>query len=288
MVFADTSIQEQAEQPYRYNGKELEDKHGLNWYDYEARHMEPAMGRFTTIDPLAEKYYSISPYAYVGNNPINAIDPDGRLVIFINGFVPLKNEGGSAKYWNGFDQSVMSHLNDYNAMYINGAKTLNGSGDGFMNFLNNRIISKRYGAGNAYGKAKAQEIFNNLGANETIKIITHSMGAAYAKGFVQSLVDYCINNGIDPSIIEFEADFAPFQPTKQQAVQNIKTFQFSNDKDNVANNKMLGSPKGNIQGAETSHDNDSQKGHSISDFMEKIKLLPTGSYKVENGKIITK
>ncbi len=33
--------------------------------------------RTTTIDPLAEKYYSISPYAWCGNNPVNAIDPDG-------------------------------------------------------------------------------------------------------------------------------------------------------------------------------------------------------------------
>lgn len=34
--------------------------------------------RFLTIDPHAEKYYSWSPYAYVGNNPMRFIDPDGR------------------------------------------------------------------------------------------------------------------------------------------------------------------------------------------------------------------
>lgn len=32
--------------------------------------------RFTSIDPLAEKYYFISPYAFCSNNPINRIDPD--------------------------------------------------------------------------------------------------------------------------------------------------------------------------------------------------------------------
>ena len=52
--------------------------HGLDWYDYGARHMDGM--RFTTIDPQAEKYYSISPYAYCANNPINAIDPDGRSI----------------------------------------------------------------------------------------------------------------------------------------------------------------------------------------------------------------
>ena len=33
---------------------------------------------FTGVDPLAEKYYSISPYSYCGGNPINRVDPDGR------------------------------------------------------------------------------------------------------------------------------------------------------------------------------------------------------------------
>ena len=64
-------------QKYKYNGKEYDRVHGLDWYDYGARFMNPDMGRFTTIDPMAEKYYSISPYAYCANNPINVIDPDG-------------------------------------------------------------------------------------------------------------------------------------------------------------------------------------------------------------------
>ena len=64
-------------QKYKYNGKELERVHGLDWYNYGARFMSPDVGRFITMDPMAEKYYSTSPYAYCDNNPINAIDPDG-------------------------------------------------------------------------------------------------------------------------------------------------------------------------------------------------------------------
>ena len=64
-------------QPYKYNGKELDTKGGLNWYDYGARHYDAALGRWFVVDPLAEKYYAESLYTYCGSNPINRIDPLG-------------------------------------------------------------------------------------------------------------------------------------------------------------------------------------------------------------------
>ena len=74
----------QEKQPYKYNGKEFDHFAGLNLYDYGARFYDPLIGRFTTPDPLSEKYYSISPYAYCANNPVNAVDPDGRDIWEIN------------------------------------------------------------------------------------------------------------------------------------------------------------------------------------------------------------
>lgn len=65
-------------QPFKYNGKELDTERGLNLYDYVARCMDAALGRFTIVDPLAEKYYSWSTYVYCANNPIKFIDPDGK------------------------------------------------------------------------------------------------------------------------------------------------------------------------------------------------------------------
>jgi RHS repeat-associated protein len=38
---------------------------------------DPAIGRFTTRDPLAENFTSWTPYHYVHNNPLNMIDPTG-------------------------------------------------------------------------------------------------------------------------------------------------------------------------------------------------------------------
>ena len=71
-------------QPYKYNGKELDRKCGLDWYDYGARQYDAAIGRWHSMDPSGEKYYSWSPYAYCKNNPVLRIDPDGKDDYAIN------------------------------------------------------------------------------------------------------------------------------------------------------------------------------------------------------------
>ncbi len=83
-------------EPYKYNGKELDAKKGLNWYDYGARHYDAALGRFTTVDPSAENYYSTSPFTYCLNNPLNYIDPLGTDTVDVkdvdwNKFDPKKD-----------------------------------------------------------------------------------------------------------------------------------------------------------------------------------------------------
>lgn len=69
------------DQDYQYNGKEFNGDLDLDWSDYGARWYNARIGRWSGVDPLAEKYLSIAPYAYVANNPISLIDPDGRYII---------------------------------------------------------------------------------------------------------------------------------------------------------------------------------------------------------------
>jgi len=60
-----------------FSNKELQET-GL--YDYGWRQYMPDIGRWNAMDQLAEMYAPISPYAYVANNPISFIDPDGRKI----------------------------------------------------------------------------------------------------------------------------------------------------------------------------------------------------------------
>jgi RHS repeat-associated protein len=71
-------------QPYKYNGKEFVEMHGLDEYDSEARWYYPAIMRTTTMDPHCESYYDTSPYVWCANNPVRMVDPDGKDVWEIN------------------------------------------------------------------------------------------------------------------------------------------------------------------------------------------------------------
>jgi RHS repeat-associated protein len=77
----DFQIGDEPKNRYLYNGKELNEELDLNWLAYGFRWYDPAVGRFPSVDPLAEKYISISPYAFVANNPIIFIDPNGMELV---------------------------------------------------------------------------------------------------------------------------------------------------------------------------------------------------------------
>ena len=102
-------------QPYKYNGKELDRMHGLDWYDYGARRYDPAFCLFTQIDPLCEDTPHLNPYAYCAGNPVRYVDPDGRDWV-------LAKYGSDSFYF--FDDRIHSQ-EDISENYYGGSTTDN-------------------------------------------------------------------------------------------------------------------------------------------------------------------
>lgn len=87
-VIGDISAEEECRQKYKFEGKELDRSFGLDNYDIHARNYFAMLPMWDRVDPLAEKYYGISPYAYCGGDPVNKGDYMGDSVCVL-----LKSEG---------------------------------------------------------------------------------------------------------------------------------------------------------------------------------------------------
>ena len=67
--------------PFQFTGRENDGTTGL--YYYRARYYHPVLQRFISEDPIGFAGEDVNLYAYVGNDPVNAIDPDGRFAIVL-------------------------------------------------------------------------------------------------------------------------------------------------------------------------------------------------------------
>jgi RHS repeat-associated protein len=174
---------------FGYTGKEENNEINGNGnsYDFGNRQYDPRIGRWLSLDPLKALYPSMSPYCYAGNTPIAAKDPDGRLIIFVNGFDggvygridKSKKSPTKIKYWGpSLIQGFKRTYQDNNDMYVNGS-------DGN---LGASMAYQRYDLGYEYVMKNLDKIKKEANG-ETIKIVSHSMGSAYSEGMISALVE---------------------------------------------------------------------------------------------------
>jgi len=121
---------------FGFNGQEKDDEitgQTGSHYDFGARMYDSRLGRWLAVDPLAGKYPFASPYNFALNTPIQAVDPDGKLVIFVNGYhngaeglffgitgSSILTELGMKKYWGGLDDKIAKRIGDENRYYSDG------------------------------------------------------------------------------------------------------------------------------------------------------------------------
>ncbi len=120
---------------FLYNGKELQDEGGLDWYDYGARMYDPALGRFHTQDAFAEKYISMTPYQYAANNPALYIDVNddslwinyrNERILYENG--NIYNSDGTAYSGKGLNKK--GEMKGFLKTTVNALGTISGTAEG--------------------------------------------------------------------------------------------------------------------------------------------------------------
>ena len=131
--FCDGSMDSEV-QSKKNNGKEFENMHGLNTYDYGARQYNPVTARWDRVDQLAERKPWQSPYVYGRNNPVRYIDPDGnddwdklagKVVGTITNIVPFT--GAARDLYSPTDDD------DYNSALRTTDNAFNAIGEGLIN-----------------------------------------------------------------------------------------------------------------------------------------------------------
>ena len=177
----------------------------------------------------------------------------------------------------------MQRLGDNNPRYYDGS--VGGLHPLFDEMRQAGSAQGRYNYGYAAGKADAKEIIDNLKRDpsnnivETIKVITHSMGGAYGKGFVAALKAYIKTLPLEQQKqikITLVADFDPYQAGDMEADPNIYTQQFWHD------GGLLGLADEVQEGVD--EDNSQTGRHWISTFFNDISQLREGTYEWDNNK----
>ena len=110
---------------HKHTGKEFQGFNGLAWYDNNARYYDPILARFTTQDPLAEKYPWLSPYCHCANNPLKFVDRDGlrptekeaaRMADYVYGNGNVSLIGDWIKSENNFGISINHNDSGFKSM----------------------------------------------------------------------------------------------------------------------------------------------------------------------------
>ena len=161
---------------FSFTGKEKDEETGFGYFG--ARYMDHELTTmWLSVDPMADKYPSISPYNYCMWNPVKRVDPNGEKPVFVNGYLGFGSPEGGKKYWSSsFVNGAKKFFNDYTKPY-------------FTNVEHRWYSSAESRQQNGYDYAKANygSLIEGMKEGETFEFVSHSMGGAFAMGMKQYL-----------------------------------------------------------------------------------------------------
>lgn len=241
--------------------------------NFGARIYDSRVARWLSVDPLTSDYPFASSYNFALNTPIQAVDPDGNLVIFVNGLMldqglARDNRKVAVNYTDGRGAHTKPNPNyrpyPTNELSTGNSPTYlgqpfsywNGIDDKFMdvfkdhnsiyvsgsNLFSSEAID-RYNAGMKSGQElidliKSREVV--LKADETIKLVGHSQGGAHAAGMAYVLKE-AYESGIIKNKIEQIYYLAPHQAPEINSPSGIFSVQYMRMSDKVSSKGIVSS-----------------------------------------------
>jgi len=183
-------------QPYKYQGIEMERNFGLETYETFYRGLDPQIGRFNSVDPKSEKYFDVSPYVSMNNNPVGNVDPRGD-----DWFVNTTN--GGVVYAKGVSTMTQQVLTD------------NRFGDVAKNY-------ERLGPDNMFGNKVTVNLYGNNVLDAKFVNIENPEEFMNSKGYkkaekVQVVETEFVSNGnigADEQVNQTTADLKEVGPAK--------------------------------------------------------------------------
>ena len=164
---------------FTFTGKERDAETG--YYYHGARFNSSDLG-WLSVDPMADKYPSLTPYNYCAWNPVKLVDPDGRVIKGVS----MDSQGNIV-----LSKGVSKHTRRvYEAM----SKTKLGTSQ-FKKMVESatvitfEIVKKKLDGGKAHGMTQPGEVSNGIYETATIIISTAKNGDRFDNATEEEMIN---------------------------------------------------------------------------------------------------
>ena len=276
-------IKYNAKTPLKYHqsftGKERDSETGFSYFG--ARYYDSdLMTGWLSVDPLADKYPSLSPYAYCAWNPVKLVDPDGREMMMNDDW--YINGKGEIRWFNSTDATYTYEGEEY-TRYGQTASMTNSDGD--------FVYGDQYG--NTHSSRPLREVsikgtltdFERTMQNPLVKSIHQSAADFWSHPITEATVGailFVVSGGAEAIFQKIGSSILK-QSVKREAKKNF----FNNAK--IASNVERKIAQGDLHSFPTSVDGYATKFGKFSyikggDRQTYFQLIMKGSYRGKNGK----